>query len=309
MGMKMDLVCSGGGVKLAALAGAYESLCNKGFQISHAAGTSAGSILSAVAIAGYSAAEIKEIIMATRFNQFLDGGRFKLFNLLYNNGFYKGDAFYCYIKNILSAKGLKTFGDVKYDNLDVKYNYRLKIIASDVTAAKITVFPDDLPNYGIDPDSFEIAKAIRCSMSIPFFFFPVKLNKSILVDGGLISNFPIWIFDSNEEPHHPTFGLNLYSNTEGKPKKTNHPINLTKALLATMLQSHDKQWIRPDDMLNRIINIPTGDIGPIDFGIDSTKKEYLYSQGAEAANSFLRDWNWARYRKWGLSYRRNTENE
>ena len=164
--MKMDLVACGGGVKLPALAGAYESLVNKGFKVSHAAGTSAGSILSAITIAGYTPPEIQSIVMDTEFRRFLDGGRFKLFNLLYNNGMYKGDNFYHYIKEILAKKNVHTFGDLKYDNSDIRYNYRFKAIASDITNSKIAIFPDNLPDYGIDIDTFEVAKAIRDRKSV-----------------------------------------------------------------------------------------------------------------------------------------------
>ncbi|MDO7206006.1 patatin-like phospholipase family protein [Paraclostridium bifermentans] len=68
-----------------------------------------------------------------------------------------------------------------------------------VTRKKLLVLPDDLVDYGLDPMEFEISKAVRMSVSIPLYFYPVELkydNKScFVVDGGLLSNFPIWIFD------------------------------------------------------------------------------------------------------------------
>ena len=59
----------------------------------------------------------------------------------------------------------------------------------------MVVLPEDLPDYGIDPDRFEIARAVRMSISIPYFFEPVIVKKHVFVDGGILSNFPMWIFD------------------------------------------------------------------------------------------------------------------
>lgn len=58
------------------------------------------------------------------------------------------------------------------------------------------------------------------SMSIPFFFRPFKIDKACFVDGGILSNFPVWLFDSEGEPEWPTFGFKLVEPTEGKPNDT-----------------------------------------------------------------------------------------
>ena len=74
--------------------------------------------------------------------------------------------------------------------------------------------------YNIDPLNFSIAKAVRMSISIPFIFKPILIednnNSSFMVDGGLISNFPVWLFDVEGIPRWPTFGLRLKSDDEDK---------------------------------------------------------------------------------------------
>ena len=55
------------------------------------------------------------------------------------------------------------------------------------------------------------------SMSIPIFFKPWRWrseladdrSEHLIVDGGVLSNFPVWLFDSEGEPPWPTFGLML----------------------------------------------------------------------------------------------------
>ena len=79
------------------------------------------------------------------------------------------------------------------------------------------ILPDDISRYGIDPMEFEIAKAVRMSISIPLYFKPIKFSYengcSFIVDGGILSNFPIWIFDVEGIPRWPTFGLKLVGNS------------------------------------------------------------------------------------------------
>src|SRR5205814_10118972 len=85
--------------------------------------------------------------------------------------------------------------------------WRLKLIAVDVTKRRLLVLPDDLVFYRepgsptmIDRDHFKISRAARMSMSIPYFFDPIRLEDSdggtsLIVDGGTLSNFPVWLFD------------------------------------------------------------------------------------------------------------------
>ena len=50
-----------------------------------------------------------------------------------------------------------------------------------------------------------IADAVRMSMSIPFLFYPVNFGKHLCVDGGLINNYPLHVFDG-EFPGDITIG-------------------------------------------------------------------------------------------------------
>ncbi|MCI4060193.1 patatin-like phospholipase family protein, partial [Bacillus cereus] len=79
---------------------------------------------------------------------------------------------------------------------------KLKFFAYDISNGKLVVFPDDLPNYGFLNYRFSIDKAVRMSSTIPFFFEPVKWRTPNwkqpcdMVDGGILSNYPNWIYDS-----------------------------------------------------------------------------------------------------------------
>ncbi len=76
------------------------------------------------------------------------------------------------------------------------------------------------------PDDQSVADAVRASMAIPFFFRPVALTASsgltsTLVDGGILSNFPIDSLDRTDgrRPRWPSFGVTVLPNLpEGNDK-------------------------------------------------------------------------------------------
>lgn len=51
----------------------------------------------------------------------------------------------------------------------------------------------------------KILEAIRCSISLPIIFTPVRIDNMVLVDGGVLNNLPIEMMDFEE-----TLGISLY---------------------------------------------------------------------------------------------------
>ena len=138
-------------------------------------------------------------------------------------------------------------------------------------------------------------------MSIPFFFEPVTLRDmrtgetSYIVDGGVLSNFPVWLFDAEDgEPERPTFGLKLVEPEEGKPNKIRGPLSLLSALFGTMIEAHDARYIA-DKEFSRTIGIPTLGVKTTDFDISPERSEALYQSGRQAAARFFETWDFTRY--------------
>lgn len=307
--MKYDCVLEGGGTKIPGLVGALYGIENNGFEPSHLGGTSAGSIVAALRAAGYTPEEMKTIILNLNFKDFLDGdgwGR-KAYNVFSHHGIYKGEYFYEYMKKLLADKGVHTFKDLlspdPADHDSVRYRWRLKVFASDISLERLVTLPDDANLYGMEPDDMEVAWAVRTSMSIPFFFYPVEVGKSYLVDGGLISNFPIWLWDSyNVSPTWPTFGLLLDEKDPPSRQEPNKigfwPHEFFMAMFRTMMKANDRRFIRPDDYNERTIKIDTLGIGTLDFDLSAEKKEALFHSGRKAAEEFLKSWTFEKYVEW-----------
>lgn len=292
--MLIDGVFSGGGLKDFALVGAFQVLEEKGFRFQRVAGTSAGAILACFIAAGYTAKQIEVMLNEQDFKALLDPRKtiiplsvMKWFSLYWNMGLYQGKALENWFLEKLAVKGVYTFGDLP-DGV-------LKIVASDLTNGKIMVLPDDLPNYGISPETFPLARALRMSCGIPYFFEPVKLKvgheKTIVVDGGALSNFPMWLFEDRDQNRQcPLLGLKISRTPNGSPgHKINNGLQLFEALFSTMQNAHDEKYISRKHEKD-IIFIPVGDVSATQFDLDDEMKNELIARGRSCTEKFLETW-------------------
>jgi len=310
---KANAVFEGGGIKGIGIAGAL-SVASEHYSWMYVAGTYAGAIVASLVAAGYTAEEIKDLIFSIDYRRFEDNdmvGKLPLFgpawNLKVNLGLYKGDYIENWVREALKAKGIESFGDlvvVNRSTTDFPGRYQLRVIASDITAGKMLVLPQDISRYGIDPDKLEVATAVRMSISIPFFFEPVQVThkgedgrelNSCIVDGGLLSNFPVWLFDDcSGLKDMPTIGFKLTGPNEERRNDIDGPISMLKALFGTMLEAHDNRFVEEKNF-KRTITIPTMGIRATDFGISEERIRSLYDSGVAAARDFFKDWNYRYY--------------
>ncbi|MED1724059.1 patatin-like phospholipase family protein [Brevibacillus parabrevis] len=298
--MKADAVFEGGGVKGIAFIGALRVMEENGYTWEKLAGTSAGSIVAALLSAGYTSHELKPIFDELDYLHFLHRagiGRLPLIGpiheLIVREGVYRADRMELFIEDLLRRKNVRTFGDLAPG--------RLKIVASDVTAGKMAVLPDDLTRYGIDPDSFSVARAVRMSSSIPFFFQPAQLKSGndthYIVDGALLSNYPIWLFDVPGIPQWPTIGFRLSDDqSKRETKKITGLFSFSRGLLATMLDAHDRLYVEKAQAV-RTVFIHTLGVRTTQFQLSKEMREKLYASGEAAAQQFLQRWDFEEYVK------------
>ncbi|QKS70945.1 patatin-like phospholipase family protein [Paenalkalicoccus suaedae] len=294
--MLVDAVFAGGGVRAIAFAGALEEMVKRQIYVKRAAGTSAGALTAALIIAGYKPHELNAIIYELKGEELLDARPqavktpwLKWMQVYKYMGLYKGNALEKWIADKLKKKGIRTFGDVEKDSL--------KIVGSDLTNGRFIVFPDDLADYGIDPDSFPIARAIRMSCSLPFFFEPVllrgKKGNSWIVDGGVLSNFPMWLFENRlwEERKRPVIGMQLVSNKTMEPAVIDNGLQLLQAIIETMRRAHDQRYV-DEAFAKNVIFIPVADVKATAFSLTEKERLSLFLEGEKAAKEFLVDKNW-----------------
>ena len=313
-----DLVLEGGGVKGIALVGAIQVLEEHGYRFHRVAGTSAGAIVAAMVAADMKSANMVKVMRRVDYRKFRDsslldrlGPLGKAASLVFERGIYEGKYLTTWLGEQLAAQGVQAFGNVKLQDPEADpgvspdHRYRLVVMASDVSNGRLVRLPWDYDRYGCDADEVRIVDAVRASMSIPFFYEPVRLRDqatgqdACLVDGGMLSNFPIEVFDRHDRrPRWPTFGIKLSARRDaavGYEYQTRGLPGLTRALVGTMTSFHDRLHIDDPSVIARTIFVDTMHVKATDFDLTRDSAERLYNSGRIAAEKFLETWDFDKY--------------
>jgi NTE family protein len=308
------LALEGGGVKGAALVGGLKKLEEKGVNILAYGGVSAGSIVAAMHAVGYSAEEIRQELLKKNFVQFLDGFTpgFDLKNVLYGlpevrggirgliklhrhakrnglydaarkisteKGLYDGDDFKGWIKGLIDARGPKdtrgrvTFGTLKRAGKDIR------ILAANLGTRRYERF--DATTYA----DMELCLAVRASMAIPFFFKPVPFGSdTFFVDGGIVSNFPAWLFAKEAHANgSEIIGLKLEGETY---RRIDSFGAFCSAIYNTIFEGANE--IQNLDIRNlHPVSIDTKSYSTLDFAITDKDKETLFMLGYYSVSTYF----------------------
>jgi NTE family protein len=190
---KIGLVLSGGGAKGIAHIGILKTLEEVGLTPDYITGTSMGSIIGGLYSIGYSADELEDIVTTVNWDEVLTNkipmdkvaieekdyyGRYLL-------NFFMEDKKLSLPKGVIDGQTLMELfsrltrpvhGINDFNDFPIPYS----CVATDI----VTGHPVTL-NKG------SLAMAMRASMAIPSIFTPVKIDDHLLVDGGLVRNFPV----------------------------------------------------------------------------------------------------------------------
>ncbi|GBG39217.1 patatin-like phospholipase family protein [Mycobacterium montefiorense] len=302
----VDLVCQGGGVRGIGLVGAVDALAAAGYRFPRVAGTSAGAIVASLVAALQAAGEpltrLAEIMRSLDYRKFLDRnliGRVPLIggglSLLVSDGVYRGAYLEHLLAGLLADLGVRTFGDLRTGEGPEQFAWSLVVTASDLSRRRLVRIPWDLDSYGIDPNEFPVARAVHASAAIPYVFEPVRVGSATWVDGGLLSSFPVELFD-RAQPRWPTFGIRLSARPGIPPTHPVHgPVSLGIAAIETLVSNQDNAYIDDPCTVRRTIFVPSDEVSPIDFDITAEQRDALYRRGLLAGQEFLKTWNYADY--------------
>jgi NTE family protein len=313
-----DLVLEGGGVKGLGTAGAVMGLLDAGYRFQRVAGTSVGAVAACFAAAGADSAGFRDVLSRFDLRKVPDR-RVPLplvsesFSLVARRGAYAGDWIRDFLLHELGELGVRTFGDLhREDDGDdpalatPDHRYKLVVMATDVTHGRLLRLPWDYARFGLDPDDQLVADAVRMSLSIPFYFEPCTLTnrgtgeEATIVDGGVLSNFAIEIFDrtDGQRSRWPTFGVRLLPDLPaglgdlvpfyGAPMLPT--VRLLEQVVATALVGHDQTQLDRPGVRERTMTVDTSGTAITEFGIRGRKRADLIQRGQTTAHEFVRRW-------------------
>ncbi|RFU69644.1 patatin-like phospholipase family protein [Bacillus sp. V59.32b] len=321
-----NLIFEGGGVKGIGFVGALKVLEDKHIldNVKRFGGTSAGAITVLILGLGYTISELENILSVLDFRKFKDdtvGPVRDAFRLTQGYGWFKGDHFENWIEGIIEKKTgdrSSTFKDI-HDRMESDHFKEIFFQGTNVSTHLIETF-----SFEKSPD-MPVAKAVRISMSIPFFFEAVKWKDDLYVDGGILDNYPIRSFDweryVTKEEHYSipnyyaatnhalsgngpydtrvynkeTLGIRLESKEDinaymhnASPKR--HEIkdlpDFTWHLMRTIMRCQRNMHLNENDSA-RTIYIDSLDVSAVDFDIPPETKLKLIESGRTCAENYF----------------------
>lgn len=325
-----NLVFEGGGVKGIAYVGALEVLAEKNILegITRIGGTSAGAINAILLGLGFSPEETKSILWSLDFNKFMDDswGIVRDTDRLINSfGWYKGDYFRAWIGKLIKQKtgnSESTFSDI--EAMKEKKDFKsLYFMGTNISTSFSEVFSaEHTPRTCV-------ADAVRISMSIPLFFAAQRsIRGDVYVDGGVLDNYPVKLFDRKKyltsnnyfEPEYykninsslvdtdrtiseyvynkETLGFRLDTQKEisvfrdhAEPPhcKIDNFFDYTWALINTVLEAQQSSHLHSDDW-SRTVYIDTLGVQTTDFDLQDSKKKDLVISGRDGALNYFNTW-------------------
>jgi NTE family protein len=309
--VRADLVLEGGGAKGVALAGAVSELHDAGYAFERIAGTSVGALVGALLAAGMPVPELEatarrlDLVRIAPLSRWSRLGRWgRKAAVLFERGVYDHAPMRRWLTRELARYGVRTFGDLRIDDPDGDLpegrNYRLVVTATDITRGRPVRLPWDLVDYGLEPDAFPIADAVAASAALPLAFEPVRIRTAdgeevVLVDGGLLSRFPIDVFDRTDArpARWPTVGIKLSAVPDDNGFVVRHrvtgPLTYLQALLGTAVASWDVRHLDDPAVIARTVFVDTSDVSTLDFSLPQQVRDDLVDRGRAAAAAWVTD--------------------
>jgi len=306
------IVFSGGGIKGISYCGALDILekldiLNKNM-IKGFAGASAGSIVATLLAIGYSPKEITNIMIGLNMTDMVDGSISYIregWNLAESYGLIPGKFMYKFLGKLIKDKtGSKNY---TIEQLFLDKKIKLVIVTTDMNMARSRYFYPDSP---VESDrNIPIRQAIRMSVGIPFLFEPVLHLNNYHVDGGVLDNYPIHVFDGTSpddmaaknntvNPNPKVLGLHIISEMN---TATNMDINVSDqnsrsdinsfmtysmSFISAFMAENNRRDLTAFNEL-RTIRIVTPYYPLTTFTISDTDKNILIECGKKATENFF----------------------
>jgi NTE family protein len=294
--------------------GAAAVLEEHGAQFKRIAGVSAGAIVGSLLAAGASADDLHTLLGQLDYSQFLDKDALDkvpiigpVLSVVLENGYAAGTKLHDFLARELKARGVETFADLRISDdpgADVRpeHGWRLTVLAADVTRGQLLRLPGDYERYGLDPDAQSVADAVRASTAVPYLYEPFTLSyadgESLLVDGGLVSNYPMDIFDrwDGRPQRWETLGVTLLPQLPAGDTRLIPALRLLggipgarhlESVIITAIVGRDQGYLAQPWVSARSIEVDSQGVQPFDFEIDAATAAKLYESGRSAATQFL----------------------
>ena len=296
------LVLSGGGARGAAHIGVIRLLEEMQIPIDIVVGTSMGAIVGALYAIGYTADEMDSLLMTRDWKMLLSNGvprQILPYNLRVADRYFQ--------VNIPYEEDMRTEGNARYQDAGIRVRRNSERTFPKVLArpglidgqnllnefTTLTIAYHDSVSYDTLPRSFAcvatdlvtgdavvlnkgfLAESMRASMSIPGVFYPIYRDSMVLVDGGVVNNYPVDV--ARAMGADIVIGVDLSTGSTDPAMLHTFP-SIFERLISTMGAEVRRQNIKDTDVLIR----PLVSGFPV-MGFDSVRLRKLVDIGYSTA--------------------------
>jgi NTE family protein len=272
---KIGLVLSGGGAKGFAHIGVLKVLEEAGIKIDYIGGTSMGSVIGGLYASGYNASQIDSIFKRTNFDELINDYIPRSSKNFYGK---KNDELYAIVLPFSNfrigipealSKGMYNYNLLSSLTRNVRHVRDFNKLPTPFLCigTNIETGEEVLLNKG------NLVQAMMASAAFPSLFTPVEIDGNLLVDGGVVNNYPI------QEVRNLGADIIIGVDVQDDLMKRKNLKNATRILVQiTNLQSIDKMKSKIKDT-DVYIKPDIRDFGVISFD----KGEAIIRKGEEAA--------------------------
>ena len=268
-----NLVLSGGGLKALAHVGALKKLTDAHIidlaNIKAVAASSAGSLLACLIVLGFSIDEIWKFVMCIDLKKLVNPDPM---SILQKCGVESGQIIQSLYEDILTKK-------TDIANITFAQLYEKTAICFTVVGANLTKKQPVYYSYLNTPD-FTVSLAIRISISVPGFFIPVEIDGEKYIDGGILNNYPINLFETEQDR---TLGILIDNEYDTSYR---YPEEYFMAII-NLFMYHFYNRMYQTYAKNTIFIKNVSHIFVFNFNIDDLIKTELYQAGIKAVEEFI----------------------
>lgn len=299
-------VFEGGGCRGAAHIGAFDAAVRCGVNFSEVAGTSAGSIVAALIGAGATPEFLLDKCASLQFSSLLEEPRYRITPIfgwrrvnkflslplkflgseksllrkifLVNGAAYSSAKIEDWLDDLLAELLPEASRPIRFKDLILPTS----IVAGDLSGRRYKL-------WSTQHDSgAKVSMAVRCSCSIPLFFEPVESGNDFLVDGGILSNLPAFVFEDRRSTASSLGGPILAFRLAGddNPKTQWNLMWLLRRLVDTMINGATELQAALQTGISSV-EINTGHVSSTDFSISPEDVDFLLNEGRKAMSTFV----------------------
>lgn len=240
-------------------------------------GVSAGSLVAMCLAIGFTLEELYDFCVRFDFTHIKETDSVPGWILHF--GLDTGERLHRLIDACLKVKGLST--DLTFKECYDQFGIVLRIVVTDMNDDDIRDYcPEKTPHY-------KISNAVRASMTFPYYFQPFICPESghYLIDGGVISNYPLFLLSKEEQAK--TLSLLIQTTVEKAPSI--ETLELDRLFIRPLyIALTHKSSIECQLYDTKCIRILLGQVNILDFSFDDETKNKIICAGEEAVQSFFR---------------------